>query len=211
VSPPGTAYGPHMKRFLTLAAVAVPLVSTGASLAQDEARQWDMAPAMQIDPRQPIRATLKTNVGDIVLELDPRVAPRTVNNFVFLANQDFYDGVIFHRVINEFMIQGGDPTGTGRGGPGYEFYDEILGNPLTHEPFVISMANAGPDTNGSQFFITEVAVPQLDPRHTVFGKVVEGQDVVEKISDVETGPGDKPVEDVVIEDVVVDTAEPTAD
>jgi peptidyl-prolyl cis-trans isomerase B (cyclophilin B) len=104
-----------------------------------------------------------------------------VNNFVFLAGQGFYDGVTFHRVIADFMIQSGDPTGTGRGGPGYRFADDCKGNPLLHERGVISMANAGPNTNGSQFFITHVATPHLDGRHTVFGKVVAGHDVVDTI------------------------------
>jgi peptidyl-prolyl cis-trans isomerase B (cyclophilin B) len=109
-----------------------------------------------------------------------------VNNFVFLAENGFYDGITFHRVIDNFMIQGGDPTGTGRGGPGYQFEDELDGNPLRHEKGVISMANAGPDTNGSQFFITHSPQPHLDGKHTVFGKVVAGQDVVDKIQEGDT-------------------------
>ena len=113
--------------------------------------------------------------------LDPDKAPKTVNNFVFLAREGYYDGVPFHRVISNFMIQGGDPTGTGRGGPGYRFEDELEGNPLTHEAKVISMANAGPDTNGSQFFITHSPQPHLNGKHTVFGKVVKGQEVVDAI------------------------------
>jgi peptidyl-prolyl cis-trans isomerase B (cyclophilin B) len=136
---------------------------------------------MQIDPKKTYRATVETDRGTIELELYPQHAPQTVNNFVFLAGQGFYDGVSFHRVISDFMIQGGDPTGTGRGGPGYQFADETKGNPLKHETGVISMANAGPNTNGSQFFITHSPQPHLDGRHTVFGKVVKGQDVVNAI------------------------------
>lgn len=141
-------------------------------------QQWSQPPAMEIDPTKTYRATIKTNRGSIVLDLYPQHAPKTVNNFVFLARQGFYDGVSFHRVISNFMIQGGDPTGTGRGGPGYRFEDEVRGNPLTHETGVISMANAGPNTNGSQFFITHGPQPHLDGKHTVFGKVIQGQDIV---------------------------------
>ncbi len=141
-------------------------------------QQWSQPPAMEIDPAKTYRATIKTNRGSIVLDLYPQHAPKTVNNFVFLARQGFYNGVSFHRVISNFMIQGGDPTGTGRGGPGYRFEDEVRGNPLTHETGVISMANAGPNTNGSQFFITHGPQPHLDGKHTVFGKVIQGQDIV---------------------------------
>jgi peptidyl-prolyl cis-trans isomerase B (cyclophilin B) len=124
---------------------------------------------------------MDTNKGMIELELNPRHAPKTVNNFVFLAREGFYDGVAFHRVISDFVVQGGDPTGTGRGGPGYRFEDELKGNPLKHETGAISMANSGPNTNGSQFFITHSPQPHLDSKHTVFGKVVQGQDVVNEI------------------------------
>jgi len=134
-----------------------------------------------IDKNKVYRVTIETDKGNIELELYPGYAPKTVNNFVFLAKDGFYDGVLFHRVIGNFMIQGGDPTGTGRGGPGYRFQDEFDGNPLIHETGVISMANAGPDTNGSQFFITHAPQPHLNGRHTVFGKVVKGQDVVDSI------------------------------
>jgi peptidyl-prolyl cis-trans isomerase B (cyclophilin B) len=145
------------------------------------AKQWKSPPAMQIDPKKSYGATLETGKGAIELELYPQYAPRTVNNFCFLAGEGFYDGVSFHRVISNFMIQGGDPTATGRGGPGYQFEDEIKGNPLKHGTGVISMANGGPNTNGSQFFITHSPQPHLDGRHTVFGKVVKGQDVVNAI------------------------------
>lgn len=149
-------------------------------------QQWNNPPEMSIEEDQVYLAEMKTSRGTIKLELYPEYAPRTVNNFVFLAQEGFYDGVTFHRVIDNFMIQGGDPTGTGRGGPGYRFEDEIEDNPLTHESGVISMANAGPDTNGSQFFITHSPQPHLNGKHTVFGKVVEGQDVVDSIQQGDT-------------------------
>ena len=136
---------------------------------------------MQIDSEKSYRASIETDKGTIVLELYPEHAPKTVNNFVFLAREGFYDELIFHRVINDFMVQGGDPTGTGRSGPGYQFEDEVRGNPLKHGRGMISMANAGPDTNGSQFFITHSPQPHLNGRHTVFGRVVEGLDVVDAI------------------------------
>jgi peptidyl-prolyl cis-trans isomerase B (cyclophilin B) len=144
-------------------------------------KQWDSPPEMQIDSQKTYRTKIETNRGDIELELYPEYAPKTVNNFIFLAKEGFYDGVTFHRVISDFMIQGGDPTGTGRGGPGYKFEDEFEGNPLRHETKVISMANAGPNTNGSQFFITHSPQAHLDGMHTVFGKVVEGQEIVDTI------------------------------
>jgi peptidyl-prolyl cis-trans isomerase B (cyclophilin B) len=145
------------------------------------AKQWEKPPEMRIDPGKTYLVTMETTRGTIELELDPKHAPKTVNNFVFLAGEGFYDGVTFHRVIDDFMIQGGDPTGTGRGGPGYRFEDELKGNPLIHAAKVISMANAGPNTNGSQFFITHSPQPHLNGRHTVFGKVVKGQEVVDSI------------------------------
>ena len=144
-------------------------------------KEWNKPPAMQIDPKQTYTVTMQTNKGDIVLELYPQYAPKTVNNFVFLVKEGYYDGVIFHRVISNFVIQGGDPTGTGRGGPGYNFEDETRGNPLKHETGMISMANAGPNTNGSQFFITHSPQPHLDGKHTVFGKVTSSMDVVNAI------------------------------
>jgi peptidyl-prolyl cis-trans isomerase B (cyclophilin B) len=141
---------------------------------------------MSIDTNKRYTATFDTSRGKIVVELFPKEAPNTVNNFVFLARDKFYDGTKFHRVIADFMIQGGDPEGTGRGGPGYKFADETQGNPHRHEVGVLSMANAGPNTNGSQFFITHVATPWLDGKHTVFGKVVSGQDVVNAVKQGDT-------------------------
>jgi cyclophilin family peptidyl-prolyl cis-trans isomerase len=142
------------------------------------AKQYDSPPALAIDPSKRYVATIATDLGDIVVELYADKVPATVNNFVFLAREGFYDGCTFHRVIKDFMVQGGDPTGTGRGGPGYRFADEFHPK-LKHDGAgVLSMANAGPDTNGSQFFITHVATPHLDGRHAVFGRVVDGLDVV---------------------------------
>ena len=126
-----------------------------------------------------------------------------MNNFVFLANDGFYDGVIFHRVIPDFMIQGGDPTGTGTSGPGYKFEDEIDNTLEFDKPGILAMANAGPGTNGSQFFITTAATPHLKGNHTIFGKVLEGQDVASAISTVPAGPGNKPNEPIVIQGVEI--------
>ncbi len=145
-------------------------------------------------------ATMQTNHGTIELELFDDDAPKTVENFKKLAADGFYDGVIFHRVIEDFMIQGGDPTGTGSGGPGYQFEDEF--NDRKVERGALAMANSGPNTNGSQFFIvTAEACPWLDGKHTVFGRVTAGMDVVDTISQLDTGPGDRPREDVTIESV----------
>ena len=166
-----------------------------------------------------LTATLHTTKGDITVELYPDKVPNTVENFVGLATGEkewedpetgetrtdpLYQDVLFHRVIDDFMIQGGDPTGTGRGGPGYSFDDEFHDD-LTHDGAgVLSMANSGPNTNGSQFFITLDATPHLDGRHAVFGRVIDGMDVVEEIGSVPTGRNDKPREDVVLESVDVD-------
>jgi peptidyl-prolyl cis-trans isomerase B (cyclophilin B) len=144
-------------------------------------KQWNSPPPLAIDVQRTYRARIETERGTIALELYAQNAPMTVNNFIFLAHEGFYDGVAFHRVIGDFMIQGGDPTGSGRGGPGYRFADETKGNPLKHETGSLSMANAGPDSNGSQFFITHAPQPHLNGRHTVFGKVVAGQEVVDAI------------------------------
>ena len=149
-----------------------------------------------------MQAIIQTNHGPIHVELYPDDAPKTVNNFVKLANDGFYDSVIFHRVIPDFMIQGGDPTGTGSGGPGYTFEDEF--NDHKVERGALAMANAGPNTNGSQFFIvTTEAAPWLDGKHTVFGRVTDGMDVVDKIAELPRDARDKPDDDVVIESVSV--------
>ncbi len=141
-------------------------------------QQWNAPPEMQIDPSKHYTATLHTDKGAIVIALHAEKAPRTVNNFVFLARAGFYDGTIFHRVIADFMAQGGDPTGSGRGGPGYRFADEFHPDLKHDKPGVLSMANAGPNTNGSQFFITHVPTPWLDGKHSVFGQVIAGMDVL---------------------------------
>ena len=143
-----------------------------------DTKQWAKPPDMQIDPKKKYKATLHTEKGDIVLQLFADKTPRTVNNFVFLAREGFYDHTIFHRVIANFMVQGGDPTGTGRGGPGYRFADEFSPGLRHDKPGVLSMANAGPNTNGSQFFITHVPTAWLDNKHSVFGQVIEGIDVL---------------------------------
>ncbi len=144
-------------------------------------QQWSRPPEMTIDPKKSYTATIKTEKGEIVVKLLADKAPQTVNNFVFLANNGFYNNTIFHRVIANFMVQGGDPTGTGMGGPGYRFADEFDRSLKHDKPGVLSMANAGPGTNGSQFFITHVPTPWLDGKHTIFGTVTKGMDVVNAI------------------------------
>jgi peptidyl-prolyl cis-trans isomerase B (cyclophilin B) len=145
--------------------------------------KYSAPPAMTIDPKKKYTATIKTGRGDIELQLFASDAPKTVNNFVMLSRDKFYDGLNFHRVIQNFMVQGGCPEGSGRGGPGYRFEDEIHGREnQKHLPGVISMANAGPGTNGSQFFITHVDCSYLDPKHTVFGKVTKGKEIVDSIA-----------------------------
>ncbi len=166
-----------------------------------------------------LTATLHTSQGQVVIRLLPDHAPKTVRNFVELAEGGrqwtdprtgrattgkLYDGTVFHRVIPDFMIQGGDPLGTGRGGPGYKFADEIHPNLVFDRPYLLAMANAGPGTNGSQFFITVGPAPWLNGKHTIFGQVIQGADVVDAISRVKTGSQDRPVEDVTIESVTVD-------
>jgi peptidyl-prolyl cis-trans isomerase A (cyclophilin A) len=166
-----------------------------------------------------LTATLRTNQGTIVVRLFPDHAPKTVRNFVELAGGGrqwtdpgtgqattarLYDGTIFHRVIPDFMIQGGDPLGTGRGGPGYKFGDEIHPDLAFDRPYLLAMANAGPGTNGSQFFVTTVPTPWLNGKHTIFGEVIDGADVVDQISRLKTGSQDRPVEDVILESVAVE-------
>jgi cyclophilin family peptidyl-prolyl cis-trans isomerase len=156
---------------------------------------YSAPPDMQIDPEKDYTATFKTEKGDFVVELFADKAPKTVNNFVFLAREGFYNNTTFHRVIANFMAQAGDPSATGRGGPGYRFADEFHPSLKHDSPGVLSMANAGPGTNGSQFFVTFTPTPWLDGKHTVFGKIIEGLDVLKKISlrDPQTArtPGDR--------------------
>lgn len=143
-----------------------------------------------------IQAKIQTSVGDIEITLFAKEAPKTVENFVTLAKKGFYDGIIFHRVIPDFMIQTGDPTGTGTGGPGYQFEDEFAPNLKHNKPGILSMANSGPNTNGSQFFITEAATPWLDNRHAIFGEVSNGIDVVHAIANAPRDGSDKPLEEI---------------
>ncbi|MGF1575268.1 MAG: peptidylprolyl isomerase [Cyanophyceae cyanobacterium] len=159
---------------------------------------------MTIDPEATYTATLETSAGTMVLELLPQEAPKTVNNFVFLANEGFYEDVIFHRVIQGFMIQGGDPTGTGTGGPGYRFEDEPVQRPYSRG--TVAMANAGPNTNGSQFFIMH-ADYALPPNYTVFGQLLEGEDVLDAIATAPTGGMDRPTAPVVIESITIESTE----
>lgn len=146
-------------------------------------KQWNKPPDFDLDLRKKYSAILSTDKGDIIIELFATQVPLTVNNFVFLAREGFYNGTIFHRVISNFMAQGGDPTGTGTGGPGYRFADEFVSGLKHDKAGVLSMANAGPGTNGSQFFITHVPTPHLNNKHSVFGQVVSGMDVLLSIPD----------------------------
>jgi len=171
------------------------------------AKSFPKAPDMEIDPAKRYTAEMDTSMGTMTIALDAVGAPKTVNNFVFLARQGFYDGVIFHRIIQGFMCQGGDPEGSGRGGPGYKFADE-LPQPGRYEVGSVAMANAGPNTNGSQFFI--VSGPsgvRLPPQYSLFGKVVKGLEVVDEMEKVKTGSGDRPVQDVVINKVTITESE----
>jgi len=170
-------------------------------------KKFSQAPEMSIDPSKRYTATMETTLGTIVISLDPIAAPKTVNNFVFLSEQGYYDDVIFHRIINGFMCQGGDPEGSGRGGPGYKFADE-LPKPGKYQIGSLAMANAGPNTNGSQFFI--VSGPNgcsLPPAYSLFGQVVKGLEVVEVMQNVATGSGDRPKTDVVIKSVTITVAD----
>jgi len=155
-------------------------------------KQWSQAPQMVIDPKKKYTATISTDKGDMVVELFADKTPKTVNNFVFLAREGFYDGTIFHRVIADFMVQGGDPTGTGRGGPGYRFADEFHPSLKHNKPGILSMANAGAGTNGSQFFITHVPTPWLDGKHSVFGQITSGMDVLMSIPPRDPGKPEYP-------------------
>lgn len=146
--------------------------------------QWSAAPEMRIDTTKTYYATIHTNRGDIVVQLYADVAPKAVNNFICLATEHFYDGVTFHRIMRDFMIQTGDPTGTGRGGPGYSFEDELPGEDMNYTTGTLAMANAGPNTNGSQFFIVHKNASALGKTYTIFGKVVEGMDVVNTIAEI---------------------------
>src|SRR5829696_9439883 len=170
-------------------------------------QRFDGPPPMGIDPSKRYTATLDTTLGQIVIALDALKAPKTVNNFVFLALNHYYDGVVIHRIINGFMCQGGDPTGTGTGGPGYRFDDE-LPKPGQYEIGSVAMANAGPNTNGSQFFlISGSSGVQLPPQYSLFGKIVKGLDVLDAMQRVATDRNDRPHEDVVINSLTIDVAD----
>lgn len=172
-----------------------------------KSQKFPAAPEMGIDPDKRYTATMSTSMGELVIALDAVRAPKTVNNFVFLALNHYYDGVIFHRIIKGFVCQGGDPTGTGTGGPGYRFADE-LPKAGQYEIGSLAMANAGPDTNGSQFFLISGGDGvRLPPLYSLFGKVVKGLDVVEAMQSVPTGPGDRPRTDVVINSVTISVAD----
>jgi cyclophilin family peptidyl-prolyl cis-trans isomerase len=166
------------------------------------AKQWNKPPALVIDPKKKYTANMKTDKGTMVIELFADKAPNTVNNFVFLAREGFYDGVIFHRVINNFMVQGGDPTGSGSGGPGYRFADEFHSSLKHSKRGILSMANAGPGTNGSQFFITHGPTPHLDNKHTVFGQVIEGEDVLMSIPARDPGNRNAPAVKIITIEIV---------
>jgi cyclophilin family peptidyl-prolyl cis-trans isomerase len=164
-------------------------------------KQYDSAPDLTIDASKSYSAILDTNHGEMVIQFDPGRSPLSVNNFVFLANEGFYDGVIFHRVIENFMIQGGDPTGTGTGGPGYRFRDELEGSG-DYSRGTVAMANAGPNTNGSQFFIVHKD-SRLPHSYSIFGKVTSGMEAVDSIASSDTDSSDRPREDVVINKVTI--------
>ena len=157
-----------------------------------DAKQWSSPPEIAIDPAKKYAAVISTDKGEITIELYADKVPNTVNNFVFLARAGYYDGTYFHRVIPSFMVQGGDPTGTGSGGPGYRFEDEFDASLRHDQPGILSMANAGPGTNGSQFFLTHVATPHLDDKHTVFRQIVAGLDVLMSIPEREPSKTDSP-------------------
>ncbi len=198
-----------------VAAIALPVLAgcgssdsasadTAATAPQEGAKSWSSPPAQTIDVNATYTAMLATSEGDIEIALDPKAAPKTVNNFVFLSKQGFYDGVTFHRVIPDFVIQGGDPQGTGQGGPGYQFEDE-LPKAGAYKVGSVAMANAGPNTNGSQFFIiVGQQGASLPPAYSLFGKVTKGQDVAEKISTMAAPGTEAPDPPVTIEKVTVE-------
>ena len=189
-SEPGTASGSGpVKQYV---------VMNGERIAQ-----YSAVPTVTIDPNARYVALIKTNLGNMGIEFFPGQTPITVNNFIFLANDGFYDGLIFHRVIPSFMIQGGDPTGTGTGGPGYMFQDEFVPNLTFDQPGKLAMANSGPGTNGSQFFITTVPTPHLNGAHTIFGQITQGQEVANAISLAATGALDKPSTPIVIQGIEI--------
>jgi cyclophilin family peptidyl-prolyl cis-trans isomerase len=193
---------------LLVASCSQPAASRCSTGEKPVAKRWSAAPEMKIDPNKSYTALLKTNQGDVKIELLAKESPQTVNNFVFLAREGFYDCVKFHRVIKGFMIQGGDPTGTGTGGPGYRFNDELAAARANgYKRGIVAMANAGPNTNGSQFFIMHADYP-LPPNYSVFGRVVSGMDAVDKIATTQVGgaQNSSPASDMLIESVTIEEA-----
>jgi len=192
-------------RSLIIATVVV--VSATLLLAQatqpKERKTYDKPPEMKIDPNKKYTATVDTDKGKIVLELFAKEAPKTVNSFVTLARDGFYDGTIFHRVIPGFMIQGGDPTGTGRGGPGYQFENENKDTQRKYDKGTVGMANAGPNTNGSQFFVMDADYPLPAHDYTIFGKLTEGQDVVHVIATADRDENDRPAQTIHIKSISI--------
>ena len=182
-----------------VAMIVAAMVMLGNRSGQTGPRQKALSVKPQVSDKGDLSATFSTNLGLFEVKLFPDKVPLTVSNFVRLARKGFYNNLTFHRIIKGFMIQGGDPEGTGMGGPGYRFRDEFHPELRHSKKGVLSMANAGPDTNGSQFFITLAATPHLDDRHSVFGEVIRGIEVIDKIAQVPTGPQDRPKDKVVIE------------
>lgn len=205
-----------INRLLSIILIGVLIISCSENNKQNQAQENiqtniekgdTLDNLMELKNNEKLIATVQTNMGTFEIELFARDVPRTVKNFAGLAIKGYYDGIIFHRVIKDFMIQGGDPTGTGMGGEsiyGAKFEDEFVPSLMHDSPGILSMANAGPNTNGSQFFITVVATPWLNARHTVFGKVIKGMDVVYAISQVPTNNMDRPVDNVVMQKVTVE-------
>jgi cyclophilin family peptidyl-prolyl cis-trans isomerase len=205
-----------INRLLSIILIGVLIISCSESNKQNQAKENiqtniekgdTLDNLMELKNNEKLIATVQTNMGSFEIELFAHDVPRTAKNFAGLAIRGYYDGIIFHRVIKDFMIQGGDPTGTGMGGEsiyGAKFEDEFVPSLMHDSPGILSMANAGPNTNGSQFFITVVATPWLNARHTVFGKVIKGMDVVYAISQVPTNNMDRPVDNVVMQKVSVE-------
>lgn len=197
----GDEPGPAASPGASPAAEAVACGGTVPAAAADQKPQVERPPKIAIDPSKDYRAVLRTSCGRIELELFADRTPETANNFVFLAREGFYDGLTFHRVVDGFVVQGGDPSGDGTGGPGYTFEDEIVDGLGFDGKGLLAMANSGPGTNGSQFFITLGPAEHLNGLHTIFGRVIEGMDVVERIGKLPVGPADRPTETVYIERV----------
>ena len=193
-------------RLTCVSGIALAALTLFAPAALAEAKKWDHEPDMKIDPNKVYVAHMETTEGPIVIELYPKQAPHHVNSFVFLAKEGYYNGVIFHRVIPGFMIQGGDPTGTGSGGPGYELKAEF--NDTKHTRGVLSAARtADPNSAGSQFFLMHGDAPHLDGKYTAFGKIVEGMDVVDKIANAPTGANDRPLKPASIKSIKIEEKE----